>query len=171
MKPRALTPLFRCAESWFPPTTPEGLVPYPAPASGNHSGEALFLAFATLLLTASWAIPASSFLSSFWLRGPVIAVCLFLIPQVAMALTALVSPWLAGQHFSREAAQDWCCLAIMTAWAATHFNGDGWGSTVCKAWLFFAGLNLIVLPLQLKALGNRTLKGPAVKMDHSEILW
>ena len=151
MNPRALTPLFRCTERWLKPSLPPGTIPYPAPASGNHPGEAWFLAIATLSLTATWAVPASASLSSFWLRLPAIIITLFFIPHLIMALVALVSPWLAGRNLNRETAQDWACLAVMTAWAATHSTDENWTSAISRGWLVFAGLNLLLLPTQLKA--------------------
>src|SRR6478735_6579754 len=126
MNPRAFTPCFRWWERRFPRPSPAGILAYPAPASGNHAGEAAFLAVATGLLTATWAIPATAPLTSLLLRVPALALLLFVVPQLLMAAVSLVSPWLAGPRFPREAAQDWSCLALMTLYAALRCRDSGW---------------------------------------------
>ena len=144
MTPRAFTPFFRCLERWLPaPVPPEGKV-HPAPAPGNHAGEMWFLATATLLLTATAAIPGTAFLTSWWLRIPAIAGLLFLAPQIIMGFISIVSPWLSGPRLSREAAQDWSCLAAMTVYAAWRAMGAGWEAVICQAWLVFAVLNAVL---------------------------
>ena len=144
MTPRALTPLFRCLERWFPAGLPQGVSPYPAPVSGNHSGEAWFLTIATILLTGTWAVPVTVGIPALWLRLPLIALILFFLPHLIMALIALVSPWFAGKCGSREMAQDWVCLIFMTIYAAAQCRGGGWVSWVCASWLSFSVLNLLL---------------------------
>jgi hypothetical protein len=146
MTPRAFTPLFRWWERRFPRAAQPDIQEFPAPSSGNHAGEAAFLALATGLLTACWAIPATSSLTSLPLRVPAVALLLFVVPQLLMAAVSLVSPWLAGPRFPREAAQDWCCLALMTAYAALRSTEPGWESMICQGWLAFVALNLLLWP-------------------------
>ena len=117
-----------------------------APASGNHAGEAGFLALATGLLTSTWAVPATSSLTSNWARLPAVAVLLFIVPQLIMAVISLVSPFLASPRFPREAAQDWSCLGVMTGWALYRSPGPGWEAWTCKGWLAFAALNAVLWP-------------------------
>lgn len=146
MTPRAFTPLFRWWEHRFPRKSRPGFQDYPAPASGNHAGEATFLALATGLLTATWAIPATASLTSLLLRAPAVALLLFVVPQLLMAAVSLVSPWLAGPQLSREAAQDWSCLALMTVYAAPGSMGSGWQAGICQGWLVFVALNVLLWP-------------------------
>lgn len=145
MNPRALTPFFRSVERWFPPAVPPGIELEAALASGSHAGEMWFLATATALLTATAVVPATAGLGSAWLRVPVAGVLLFMVPHFIMGLIALVSPWFAGPRLKREAAQDWCCLAFMTGYAAWKAAGpaSGWIAAVCQGWLGFVALNAV----------------------------
>jgi|GEM_PF-6090418 len=146
MTPRALTPLFRCLERWFPGALPQGVTLYPAPVSGNHSGEARFLAIATTLLTASWAVPATEGIQSLWLRLPLIVLMLFFLPHLVTAATALASPLFTEKHCGRETSRAWGCLIFMTFYAAAHCRVGGWVSLVCIAWLSVAAVNLLLWP-------------------------
>lgn len=146
MTQRALTPLFRCLERWFPSASPKGVILYPAPLSGNHTGEARFLATATAMLTATWAVPVTSGIPSLWFRLPLIALMLFLLPHLVMAILALVSSWFAGKHRSREISQDWGCLIFMTFYAASQCQDGGWVSLICLGWLSVAVVNLMLWP-------------------------
>jgi hypothetical protein len=148
MTPRALTPLFRCLGRWSNPRPPENVSAYPAASPGNDPAEARFLALGTLFLTATWAIPATAAIASLWLRLPLIGLLLFIVPHLIMGLVALLSPWLASPRLSRESAQDWACLAVMTAWAAYRSAGGGWEAHICQGWLVFAALNLLFIPFQ-----------------------
>lgn len=147
MNPRAITPFFRCWERCFPRPIPPGIQEYPAPAPGNHAGEAAFLALAAGLLTATWAVPATSALTSLALRGPVVLLLVFILPQLLMAAVSFVSIGLAGRRFPPEAVQDWSCLGLMTLYAALRsMEAAGWQAALCQGWLAFAALNLLLQP-------------------------
>lgn len=146
MTPRAFTPLFRWWERTFPRTATPGIHDYPAATSGNHPGEAAFLALSTGLLTATWALPATVGLTSPFLRVPAVALLIFVGPQLLMAAVSMVSPWLAGRWLTREAAQDWSCLALMTAYAGLRSMGPGWESHICQGWLVFVAMNILLWP-------------------------
>lgn len=151
MRHRAITPLFQwweqcCGGCSDRPAA--GTQSEPAAQPGSHRGECWFLAAATALLAATAAVPATAGLRLLWLRIPAIVLLLFLLPQLVMALVALISPVWAGNQLSREASQDWSCLGVMTAWAAWRSTGGGWPSTICQGWLIFVGLNLLVFGVQ-----------------------
>ena len=63
-----------------------------------------------------------------------------------MGAVSLLSPLLAGPRLRRELAQDWSCLALLTAWAAWRSTGAGSAAHLCQAWLGFVALNLLLLP-------------------------
>ncbi len=144
MKPRALTPLFQLWSRHAAAQAPEGVLSYPAPASGNHAREAVFLALATALLTASAVVPLTAGIGWPWLRWPVVVILLFLGPHLVMGLISLVSGVVAGRRWHRGVVQDWSCLVGMTAYAAGQASAAGWVGSVCQAWLGFMGLNALI---------------------------
>ena len=141
MTARPLTPVFRWLARRRARPAPPGVICYAAPAPGNHAGEAVCLAVATCLLTASAVVPATAGVASAWLRWPLVTVLLFLVPHGVMGLVALGSGWIAGKHRHRGVVQDWCCLAVMTGYAAWGVMGTGWESWICQGWLGFVALN------------------------------
>ena len=151
MTTRALTPFFqwtaRCQGRGAPPE----VLCYPAPVPGNHAGEAVFLAVATALLTATVVVPVTAGLPSGWLRWPLAMVLLFLLPHVVMALISLASGLLAGTRWHRGVVQDWSCLMVMTAYAAWGGTGTGWTGWICQAWLAFMAVNAVMALARLVA--------------------
>ena len=141
MNSRALTPFFQWMARIPPPENREGVLDYPAPAPGNHSGEAVFLTVATVLLTATVVLPGTAGILSDWLRWPLVLILMFLLPHVAMATVSLASGVLAGSRWHRGVVQDWSCLLGMTVYAACRVAAEGWIGWVCQGWLLFMVLN------------------------------
>lgn len=144
MTPRALTPFFRCLEKRTRRARPPGIESHPARQPGNHAGEAFFLALATALLTAAAIVPVTAGVATGWLRWPLAAVLIFLVPHLLMTALSWVGGWLIGKDRHRGPVQDWTCLAAMTVYAAWRGAGQGWEARICQGWLIFAALNVLL---------------------------
>ena len=151
MTTRAVTPFFQWAARRQGRAAPPEVLCYPAPVPGNHAGEAVFLAVATALLTATGVVPVTAGLPSGWLRWPLGLVLLFLLPHVVMALISLVSGLIAGTRWHRGVVHDWSCLIVMTAYAAWCGTGTGWTWWICQAWLAFMAVNAVMALARLVA--------------------
>ncbi|MDB6071332.1 MAG: hypothetical protein JWL81_2503 [Verrucomicrobiales bacterium] len=165
MTPRALTPLFRCLEKRPCRPPPPEIEFYPAKNSGNHVGESHFLALATALLAATALVPATAGIAHAWLRWPLTALLIFLVPHLLMTALSWIGGWISGKVRHRGTVQDWTCLAAMTGYAAWRGTGAGagvgWEAWVCQGWLIFAGLNLL---LWMAGCGRVEATGPAPVM-------
>ena len=146
MKQRALTPIFQGWDAIQAARRPAPTaLHFPGNVPGYHPAEALFIATFIFALTTQAMLAFTENIQSWVIRGPLLAVLIFMVPHMVMALLVPISAAITGRSRHPGLCQDWTCLAALSLAAAWSWIHGGWGAWVGAAWLVFVALNVVVL--------------------------
>lgn len=145
MKSAAVTPLFRALR--ICPLPPADDTCHPSSVPGQCRAESLLIAVLTLGIFVTLSLDLTYFISSLWIRVPLIPVLTFLLPHVfMMGIAALIPP--RGSIPSLR--QAWVFLLLLTLYASLRLlcgPSTDLAPVTCGLWLALVAANLLAWPL------------------------